>query len=58
METKQNVNWIEKEFSTADLSDERLNLRLQNLASQLAQAPSLPINRASQDWASTKAAYL
>lgn len=49
--------WIKEEMSTADFGDLRLNKRFQVLASELASKPSQPINQASVDWASAKAAY-
>jgi hypothetical protein len=51
-------NWIKEEISKgADFGDLRLNKRFTVLASELASRPSLPINHATIDWASAKAAY-
>jgi hypothetical protein len=50
-------NWIQEELSQANFSDLRINKRFQVLSKELASQPSLPINHASTDWASAKAAY-
>lgn len=50
-------DWYEHEFSTANLGDKRLNKRLVKIAGDLSSNPSMPINQASGDWHSTKAAY-
>ena len=49
--------WIENEISEANFGDIRLNRRFRVLAAELAANPSQPINQASTDWASAKAAY-
>ena len=49
--------WIAEEMASVDFGDLRLNRRFQILASELASKPSQPINQASVDWASAKAAY-
>lgn len=51
------VDWVEQEFSSIDLSDTRLNRRLVKTAQKLAKAPLSPINAACGDWAATQAAY-
>lgn len=50
-------SWIRDELSSADFNELRLNKRFQIIAKELSQHPSLPINHASSDWASAKAAY-
>lgn len=50
-------DWYEQEFSSADIGDKRLNKRLVKIAGDLSSNPSMPINQASGDWHSTKAAY-
>ena len=49
--------WCEKEFSTIKLGDKRLNNRLIKMAEDLSNQLSSPINQASNDWSSAKAAY-
>lgn len=49
--------WIQNEITKANFGDIRLNKRFQILAAELAAKPSQPINQASTDWASAKAAY-
>ena len=50
-------SWAVEEFGQVDLKDERLNLRCQELAEDLGQQPTAPINQACEDWAASKAAY-
>jgi hypothetical protein len=50
-------DWVEQEFKTVDLGDERLNKRLKIIAADEGAQPSAPLNQASGDWAATKAAY-
>lgn len=55
---KNNDNsWTAEEFSRVGFQDKRLNKRCQQIASDLEQQPSEPINQACEDWADTKAAY-
>ena len=51
------TEWIKKEFSKADLGDERLNRRLSQVANTLTSQPGLSVNKACDDWGATKAAY-
>lgn len=51
------VEWVQREFSSSDLGDKRLDRRLMKMAQQLARSPSSPINEACGDWASTQASY-
>lgn len=55
--SRQDWGWVGSEFSSVNFQDARLNHRLIQVASQLADQPSEPINQASQDWAGAKAAY-
>ena len=50
-------SWAVEEFGQVDLKDERLNLRCQELAEDLGQQPTAPINQACEDLAASKAAY-
>ena len=50
-------DWYERELSAANMGDKRLNKRLVKIASDLSSNISAPINQASGDWHSTKAAY-
>lgn len=50
-------HWAVKEFAQAELQDERLNRRVQELAVSLGQQPNAPINQACEEWPDTKAAY-
>lgn len=54
---KEDGSWVESELTFADFSELRLNKRFQILAKQLAEFPTLSINKASTDWAASKAAY-
>jgi hypothetical protein len=49
--------WCNEEFGDADLGDERLKLRLVQLAKSKANQPSSSIPQICGDWAATKAAY-
>jgi hypothetical protein len=49
--------WCLNEFAEVELQDARLNARCGELAAQLAEHPSLPLNQVCEDLASTKAAY-
>jgi hypothetical protein len=51
------VAWSEEEFSTAEFGDKRLKKRLVKIASDAFKQPLATINQASEDWASSKAAY-
>lgn len=53
----QEVGWVQQEFGSVDLSDQRLDRRLIKTAEQLSKSPGSPINEACGDWASTQAAY-
>ncbi|NET07819.1 MAG: IS4 family transposase [Merismopedia sp. SIO2A8] len=61
METKdieeKKCNWAEEEFRGVDFGDVRLKKRVILLADSLSNYPLSPINQASEDSASTKAAY-
>lgn len=50
-------NWYESELSSANIGDKRLNKRLVKISSDLSSNITAPINQASGDWSSTKAAY-
>jgi len=50
-------SWIDHEFSSIDLADDRLNRRGRTIVSQIAQQPSASIPQACQQWNETKAAY-
>lgn len=50
-------SWVETELQGTDFGDLRLDRRFQVLARELASRPSFPINQATTDWASAKAAY-
>lgn len=49
--------WAVEEFAAVALNDSRLNRRCQVLAGVLEHQPTMPLNQACEDWASTKAAY-
>ena len=49
--------WTNSELGEIDFGDSRLTKRLLLTAELLSSMPMSPINQASQDWASTKAAY-
>lgn len=51
------AGWSVREFDGLDLGDARLNRRLLTLAEAFGAHPQAPINQASADWQSTKAAY-
>jgi hypothetical protein len=53
----QDVDWVRHEVGGVDLSDRRLNRRVVKVTEQLAKSPTVPINEACGDWASTQAAY-
>lgn len=50
-------DWVQEEFATLSLGDERLNKRAQTFLSRLADKPMLSIPAACKGWAETKAAY-
>lgn len=50
-------NWYDSELSSVNIGDKRLNKRLVKIASDLSSNTTAPINQASGDWKSTKAAY-
>ena len=51
------TNWVEQEFATADLGDERLNQRLAKVVDTLASQPGKSITAACRGWSETKATY-
>ncbi|GGB55391.1 IS4 family transposase [Oceanisphaera marina] len=51
------TNWVEQEFATADLGDERLNQRLAKVVETLARQPGKSITAACRGWSETKATY-
>ena len=51
------TNWVEQEFATADLGDERLNQRLAKVVGALASQPGKTITAACRSWNETKATY-
>ena len=50
-------NWAAHELQYADLGDARLNRRLINLVTALADQPTSSVPEACGDWAATKGAY-
>jgi hypothetical protein len=57
MTERVDAGWSVREFDGIDLGDARLNRRLLTLAEAFGAQPQAPINQASADWQSTKAAY-
>src|SRR5215207_3728617 len=57
MTEQADAGWSVREFDGLDLGDARLNRRLLTLAEAFGARPQAPINQASADWQSTKAAY-
>jgi len=57
MTTEIDGDWVLQEFSGADLSDKRLNRRLEIIARNTAMRPTASINQAEEDAYSCKAAY-
>jgi hypothetical protein len=53
----QAADWVINEFAQAALPDERLQRRLELMASAFAQKPSAPIPEACANWAEAKGAY-
>lgn len=51
------AEWVKEELSTSDLSDQRLNNRLENLVTALYAQPNKSIPQACNGWAETVAAY-
>ncbi|MBM7455975.1 hypothetical protein HNR62_001854 [Oceanisphaera litoralis] len=51
------TSWVEQEFATADLGDERLNQRLAKVVDTLATQPGKSITAACRGWSETKATY-
>lgn len=45
----QEVGWVQQEFGSVDLSDQRLDRRLMKTAEQLSKSPGSPINEACGD---------
>ena len=57
MTERVDAGWSVREFHGLDLGDARLNRRLLIMAEAFRAQPAAPINQASADWQSTKAAY-
>lgn len=57
MTERVDAGWSVREFEGIDLGDARLNRRLLTIAEAFGAQPQVPINQASADWQSTKAAY-
>ncbi|HEU5102395.1 MAG TPA: IS4 family transposase, partial [Roseiflexaceae bacterium] len=57
MTERVDEGWSVREFEGLDLGDARLNRRLLTMAEAFGAQPQAPINQASADWQSTKAAY-
>lgn len=53
----QQDTWCSKEFSSVKLGDKRLNRRLLQVASDLLNSPTEPINAICNSWSEAKAAY-
>ena len=51
------MSWVEQEFETINLGDERLNRRAVQLAERLGQKPCASIPAACENWVETAAAY-
>ena len=51
------ANWSATEFAGLDLGDRRLDRRVVKICADFAAQPQAQIPQASEDWASTKAAY-
>lgn len=49
--------WTLSEFNNINIGDKRLNRRIYSLSASLSGQPLAPINKATDDWAATKAAY-
>ena len=56
MTERVDAGWSVREFHGLDLGDARLNRRLLIMAEAFGAQPAAPINQASADWQSTKAA--
>lgn len=56
-QTKSEVKWAEAELAGGKFRDKRLTDRMIQIAEDTSENPTAPINQASQDAASTKAAY-
>jgi hypothetical protein len=57
MTERVDAGWSVREFDGIDLGDARLNRRLLTITEAFGAHPQAPINQASDDWQSTKAAY-
>jgi hypothetical protein len=60
MSVKDDVDsnsWCEREFSSVDLGDLRLNSRLVKTSKRLLNLPEASLNQACHGWSETKAAY-
>lgn len=54
----KDASWVQREFESLTLSDERLTKRLKTVAEKLFKHPSVTINQAGGgNWPETKAAY-
>ena len=51
------ASWVEEEFKSVDLGDKRLNQRLINTISAMADHPGMSIPAACKGWKETKGAY-
>lgn len=56
-ETRDAGQWCNREFSSLDLGDQRLNKRLVTTAERLLACPEASINQVCMGWSETKAAY-
>jgi hypothetical protein len=54
---QQTAQWIEDEFSSVDLGDERLNRRLLSIIQSFCSQPDASIPQATGSWDKTKGAY-
>lgn len=57
MKNTKKVQWAEKEIGGGKFRDQRLSKRMIQIAEDFSNSPTFPINQASEDAASTKAAY-
>ena len=51
------MSWVQDEFKTLELGDQRLNARAVLLAERLSSKPTESIPNACMGWAETQAAY-
>ena len=52
-----NRQWVEEEFGSLDLGDERLDRRVKKVLGDMGAQPGASLPKASGDWSGTKAAY-